>query len=54
MIQDLEQINNHRKLVTTIEIFRKMMSKAAPIGEEDIKHLANPLLPGTVPENLRD
>lgn len=53
-IQDLEQINNHRKLVTVIENFRKMMNKAAPTGEEEIKTLVNPLLPGTVPTQLQD
>ena len=53
MIRDLDHINNHRKLIVTLEEFRKIMSKAAPSGDEVIRQLANPLLKGTVPEELK-
>lgn len=35
MIKDLNQINDHRNLVTSLDQFRKIMSKSAPIFAEN-------------------
>lgn len=52
MIRDLDQINDHRDLVTALDSFRKLMSKQAPANNRNDPsfYQQNPLLPGIVPE----
>ena len=54
-IDDLSQINNKRIMVVSLEEFRRIMSKAAPVLEpgHHYEQFKNPFLSGQVPDGLK-
>ena len=54
-IVDLQQINDYRIMVVSLEEFRIIMSKAAPVLEpgHHYEQFKNPFLSGQVPDGLK-